>query len=89
MKQLRELDASRRGEATLQSISPGELRLRISSLDRAGHLGIEGEMLRYFYGSRAQRLEVLSVKFGCIEFDPGLLPRLVAVLEFASRHSVD
>ena len=36
------LEKYRKGEATLNSISPGELKLRIYSVDSQGHLAIEG-----------------------------------------------
>ena len=38
---LRLLERTRRGEAVLTSMSPGELRLRVYAVDRAGHLAVE------------------------------------------------
>src|SRR5688572_29582272 len=51
--QLVEVDSKRSGSATLTSMSPGELSLSFRSLDRLGHMGVEGEMTRYFYGPGA------------------------------------
>ena len=80
--QLRGLERDRRGEATLQSISPDELRVRLHALDRAGHMAVEGELTSY-YGS-AHRLEAVSLKFGTIEFDPTARPMLLRELEIAA-----
>jgi hypothetical protein len=78
--QLEALERIRQGEAILESMSPGELRLRIRTLDRLGHMGVEGEFLHYFYGSGARQPQVVRLQWGALEFDPTLLPRLVAEL---------
>ncbi len=70
------LERDRRGEAVLESISPGELSLRIRSVDRAGHMAIEGKT-----GYPVQREHGLiehSVQFG-FEFDPSQLLKAVKV----------
>jgi hypothetical protein len=80
--QLQRLEQARRGEAILESITPGELRLRFHSLDLAGHMGVEGELVRFRYhrgGSGAVRLQ-----FPTVEFDPGMLASLVAELRSAT-----
>ena len=74
---LRALDERRQGEAPLQSISPGELRLRAFAVDRAGHMAVEGEIGTLHYMREA------SLRFGRIEFDPSLLPLLVRELTTA------
>jgi hypothetical protein len=82
LTRLRGLERDRRGEATLQSISPEELRVRLYAIDHAGHMALEGELTSY-YGS-AHRLEAASLKFGTIEFDPTTLPILLRELEIAA-----
>jgi len=74
---LRTLDERRRGEALLQGISPGELRLRFFARDRAGHLAVEGEV-----GTRAHGREAL-LRFDPIEIDPSSLPALARELTSA------
>jgi hypothetical protein len=79
IRQLQLLEQTRSGEALLESMTPGELRLRFHSLDRAGHMGVEGELLRYAYrqteGGRPVRLQ-----FPTLEFDPGVLASFVMEL---------
>src|SRR5262249_42563853 len=65
--QLRELEARRNDSAELESISPGQFRLRVFSTDRAGHLAIAGRL--------ARGEQVLEFSFG---FCPSLLPGVVA-----------
>ncbi len=77
--EIRALEARRRGEARLQSISPGELRLRVFALDRAGHMAVEGEVGTLHHGREA------SLRFAPIAFDPSLLPPLLAELTAAVR----
>jgi len=76
---LRALDERRQGEARVQSISPGELRLRFFALDRAGHMAVEGEV------GTLHHMREASLRFGPIEFDPSGLPALVEELAAAVR----
>jgi hypothetical protein len=65
-----ELENSRKGEAVLESISPGELRLVVRSLNSRGHMVVEG-----YTGYNVQRENLSirhSVQFG-FEFDPSQL----------------
>ena len=82
LSQLRRLERDRTGEATLESMSPRELHLRVFALDRAGHMGVEGELRSYY--SAAHRPEVTTLKFGAIEIDPTALPAFVRELEIAA-----
>jgi hypothetical protein len=82
LTQLVKLERTRNGEAVLESASPGELRLRVFALDRAGHMGAEAEF-RVQY-SDATHPQVASLKLGPIEFDPTSLPDLVRELETAA-----
>lgn len=82
LTQLRVLERDRAGEATLQSISPGELGLRIFGLDHAGHMGIRGELTSYY--SAPHQPEATSLTFGTIEFDPTVLPAFLRELEAAA-----
>jgi hypothetical protein len=79
-KQLIALEQTRQGKAILESMSPGELRLCVRSLDRLGHMGIEGELTHYIYGEGARQPQSLSLQFGTMEFDPMLLSKVVAEL---------
>jgi len=64
------LDRDRHGETTIESISPNELTLKICSVNRKGHMAIEGSTgyhvqadgTRFWHG----------VHFG-FKFDPGQL----------------
>ena len=69
-EQLDKLEESRQGSATVESISPKELRLTIRSTDRAGHMGIEG-----FVGYRGTFGETLLL-FSVLPVDPSSLPQL-------------
>lgn len=82
LAQLTQLERERTGDAQLASISPGELRLRIFALDRAGHMAAEGELTASFLASHEPRLT--SLKFGAIEFDPSALPSLLRELQSAA-----
>ena len=70
--QLRVLAERRQGEATIESISPNELRLTVRSIDRAGHMAIEGLL-----GYRGVHGETL-LTFSPMSFDPSTLPTLLA-----------
>ena len=41
---LRSLDHTRKGEALIESMSPGELRLRVYSVDSLGHVALSGRI---------------------------------------------
>lgn len=70
------LERERRGDALLEAISPGELKLRVWSVNSRGHLAVEGftgyEVLRE--SSRPWH----AVHFG-FEFDPSQLVSAAAV----------
>jgi hypothetical protein len=82
LRQLDTLERQRAGEATLMSVSPGELVLRVRVLDRAGHLGVDGEMTQYSY-TAGPELQTTHLRFPTIEFDPTLLPALIEELRSA------
>ena len=77
---LEALDRTRQGQAVLESQSPGELRLCVRSLDRLGHLGVEGELTSRVLPTTTRQPQALRLEFGAIEFDPTLLPVLIAEL---------
>ena len=70
--QLAELEERRQGQATVESISPKELRLTIRSIDRTGHMGVDGEL-----GYRGSQGET-QLGFSTMEFDPSILKVLVS-----------
>ena len=80
LDQLVALERNRAGEATLRSVSPGELVLTVRALDRAGHMGVEGEMTQYSYATGPE-LQTNHLRFATIEFDPTLLPPLIDELK--------
>lgn len=59
------LDERLTGDASVASISPGELELTVKALDRQGHLGIEG-----LIGRREFDREI-ELRFSAFAFDPG------------------
>jgi hypothetical protein len=73
-RSLVELEKTRRGSAELESISPGELKLKVSSLDRAGHMGIEGRT--GYLVQKGNFSAYHSVEFG-FEFDPSQLLKAI------------
>ena len=65
-----ELATKRQGSATIEGISPNELEITVRSIDRSGHMVVEG-----FTGYEVQRERGTrrhSITFG-IEFDPSQL----------------
>ena len=81
IESLRTLERRRQGEAAVRSISPGELSLRVFSLDRAGHMAVEGEVGTLHYQREA------SLRFAPIAFDQSRLPELVNELTTASARA--
>jgi hypothetical protein len=69
------LERNRRGEASLASMSPGELDLRIRSVDSCGHMAIEGSTGCHIH--RDHSLAWQAVHFG-FEFEPFQLAKAVA-----------
>lgn len=66
-QQLSTLEERRQGEARVESISPEELVLVVRSVDRSGHLGVEGRV-----GTRTYDTTV-SLRFSVFTFDPSQL----------------
>jgi hypothetical protein len=73
--ELRELESSRRGSATLIAASPEDLRLEFFATDRAGHMGVRGQVAR----RTTERFDLL-LRFG-FSFGPDELPRILRQLE--------
>ena len=71
---LLKLEKERKGDATLSSISPGELYLKLYSVDSVGHLAISGKTAYEIISSNTQILH--SVEFG-FEFEPSQLVKLI------------
>ena len=76
---LRQLERTRRGEASLTSMSPADLELRVCAVDRAGHILVEGHVGDYLRA--ATRVREACVPFA-ISLDPSCLP--AALAEFAA-----
>lgn len=72
------LEVQRRGEASVASMSPGELELTVRAVDRAGHMAIAGTVGTVMYDGEA------SLRFGPMGFDPS---QLVAIASASRRIS--
>jgi hypothetical protein len=71
IKELDAVERDRTGMATLSSMSPNDLELRIRIRDSAGHLSVEGYLGRFSYGVTGVPVEA---RIGySIDLDPGLL----------------
>jgi hypothetical protein len=79
LAELRQLDARRQGRATLESASPGDLRIEFFSTDSAGHMAIRGQVRR----PTGENFE-LRLQFG-FAFEPDALPRILSELEGLGR----
>jgi hypothetical protein len=68
---LAKLENDRQGEATVEGMSPGELRITVRITDPLGHVAVDGQL-----GNRGvERTTALS--FSPIDFDPSLLPAIL------------
>lgn len=76
LTQLRDLEAKRQGEATIEGLSPGEFRLRLWSVDRRGHMAVSGLVTKRVHKGEGSPYRQ-AVEFG-FEFDPTLLPKVLA-----------
>src|SRR5262245_44665779 len=80
LRDLERLVDRRDGEAVVESMSPENLHLRIFVTDHAGHVGVEGQV-------RTRSVRDLRWQFGAIQFDPSLLPLLLAELRAVRSES--
>jgi hypothetical protein len=69
------LEHNRRGEAAMESMSPGEMVLRIGSVDSCGHMAVEGSIGCHVHRDHSNPWH--AVHFG-FEFDPSQLTTAVA-----------
>ena len=76
LNQLRDLEAKRQGEATIEGLSPGEFRLRLWPVDRRGHMAVGGLVTKRIHKGEGSPYRH-AVEFG-FEFDPTLLPKVLA-----------
>ena len=75
---LRALDKTRQGVARLEAMSPGELWIEILSVDKLGHIHLQG-LVTQESSIRPRRLWN-SIGFD-IELDPSTFPRIVRQFE--------
>lgn len=68
---------TRQGLATLLSISPGELLLEFHSIDRAGHLGLTGQLGRWCHAGGGG-MSWCQLPFHFVLPCPSLMPVLLA-----------
>jgi hypothetical protein len=76
LSELQALEERRQGSATLASMSPDELLLQIHSTDRAGHMGVTGQLGRRCYAGGG--MSWCQVSFDFALSCPSLLPQLLA-----------
>ncbi len=74
-RELAQLNATRQGSATLEGFAPEDLKLKIRSIDSAGHMMIEGST-GYWANHRVAVWH--AVHFG-FDFEPGQLETAVQV----------
>ena len=65
-----DLATRRQGSATIEGMSPNELAIKVRSIDRSGHMVVEGSTEYEVQRERGTRRH--SITFG-IEFDPSQL----------------
>lgn len=83
LTELRLLEQSRQGIVELLAMSPAEIRLCIQSIDRAGHMVVEGEIARLRYLGRQQPfMQRLTFAF---DFDSGDFTQIVRDFERLSE----
>jgi hypothetical protein len=70
------LEHERRGEAAIEAISPGELTLKIRSVDSRGHMSIEGSTGYDVHRENSRPWHAIHFGF---EFDPSQLTKAVSV----------
>jgi hypothetical protein len=70
-QELAVLERRRQGEAKLQGMSPDELSIVVRSIDRAGHMGVEG-----IVGARRHNYNA-SLRLAVLAFDSSQLPAFV------------
>ena len=78
LEDLRAVERNRRGEAGIESMSPGEFSLLIIVTDRAGHLAAEGWIGRRYAARQGVVHDRVSFS---IELDPASLALLVRQFE--------
>jgi hypothetical protein len=49
VEQLKQLECTRRGQADIDSMSPGELKFAVGARNEMGHIGIWGQMARWSF----------------------------------------
>jgi len=77
---LRVLNTRREGFAEVRAMSPEDFCVRIQTVDRAGHMVVEGRVARCVLAFWGCVPLLHSVQFG-FEFCPSLLPALITKFE--------
>ncbi|MEZ4222584.1 MAG: hypothetical protein R3B13_16710 [Polyangiaceae bacterium] len=78
---LTKLEKLRQGEARLESMSPHEVALVFRSLDRAGHVGVEGTIGRQAFDGN------VTLSFTVFAFDPAQLVPLAHAARVVSAEA--
>ncbi len=83
LTQLGDLDEKRQGLARIEGVVPDEFHLRFWSVDRWGHLAVGGRISKHVHEvARSPYFHVLEFAF---DFDPSLLPRILAEFRVIAR----
>lgn len=77
LSELQTLEERRQGQATLASMSPDELLLQVHSTDRAGHMGVTGQLGRWCHAGSGG-MSWCQVPFDFALPCPSLLPQILA-----------
>jgi hypothetical protein len=77
LSELQTLEERRQGSATLRSMSPGELLLQVHSTDRAGHMGVTGQLGRWCFAG-GDGMSWCQVPFDFALPCPSLLRQILA-----------
>lgn len=77
VRELRGLDQTREGSATLETLSPGECELTIHNADRCGHIQLVATIVRSIY--EFEKYEYLRCRLS-FEVNPTTFPQIIADL---------
>lgn len=83
VRELRGLDQTREGSATLETLSPGECELTIHNADRCGHIQLVATIVRSIY--EFEKYEYLRCRLN-FEVNPTTFPQIIEDLAEETPH---
>lgn len=81
---LARLERERAGRASLVSVSPGEFKLHLEIIDRAGHLTAHGRLAHYHFNHPSGAATRSRIEYA-VPVDPSLLRQLLRDFEALRR----